>query len=71
MKKSTKNQTILVAGAGGYIGSKMVYKFLDAGYKVIGLDRYFFGEVFSDLKDNRNFTVVKDDIRFFDENILK
>lgn len=71
MKKKVKRKTILIAGAGGYIGSKMVYKFLQEGHKVIGLDRYFFGEVFSDLVDNKYFKAIKDDIRFFDENILK
>lgn len=71
MKKQAKNRTILIAGAGGYIGSKMVHKFLDEGCRVIALDRYFFGDVFLDLKNNEKFKVIKDDIRFVEEAILK
>ena len=67
----TKGKTILIAGAGGYIGSKMVCTFLKKGYKIIALDRYFFGDVFLDLADNNNLKIVKDDIRFFDEKLLK
>ena len=66
-----KRKSILIAGAGGYLGSEMVPAFLKKGYKVIALDRYYFGEVFSDLADNTNLKVVKDDVRFFDENLLK
>src|SRR3989344_4409772 len=70
MKNKEKRKTIFIAGAGGYIGSKMVYKFLERGYEVIALDRYFFGEVFSDLVKNKKLRIIKDDIRFFDENLL-
>jgi len=70
MKNKEKRKTIFIAGAGGYIGSKMVYKFLERGYEVIALERYFFGEVFSDLVKNKKLRIIKDDIRFFDENLL-
>lgn len=66
-----KRKTILIAGAGGYLGSEMVPAFLKKGYKVIALDRYYFGEVFSDLADNTNLKVVKDDVRNFDERLLR
>jgi nucleoside-diphosphate-sugar epimerase len=38
------DQTILVAGGAGYIGSVLVPKLLNRGYRVRVLDRLFFGE---------------------------
>jgi nucleoside-diphosphate-sugar epimerase len=35
--------TVLVTGAGGYIGTTLVPMLLDAGYRVRALDRFFFG----------------------------
>lgn len=37
------NKTIAVTGAGGYIGSVLVGRLLDAGYRVKALDRFYFG----------------------------
>ncbi|OXS61617.1 NAD-dependent dehydratase [Cohnella sp. CIP 111063] len=54
-------KTVLVTGAGGYIGSVLVPKLLDRGYKVKALDRYFFGE--RHLKEHRNLVLIKDDTR--------
>ena len=64
-------KTILITGAGGYIGSKMVENFLEKGKKIIALDRYFFGDNLNDLAQKFDLKIVKDDIRFFDKNILK
>ena len=36
-------KNILVTGAGGYIGTSLVDILLEAGNKVTGVDRYFFG----------------------------
>ena len=38
------DQTVLVAGGAGYIGSILVPKLLERGYRVRVLDRLFFGE---------------------------
>lgn len=54
-------QTVLVTGAGGYIGSVLVPKLLDRGYEVRALDRFFFGE--EKLQPHPNLTIMKDDAR--------
>jgi len=62
--------TILITGAGGYIGTQMVKDFLSRGYKVKALDRYFFGYDFDDVASG-DLEVIKDDIRWFKPEILK
>lgn len=56
--------TVLVTGAGGYIGSTLVQLLIESGYRVIGLDRYFFGkDLLGDILLAENFTPVIKDIR--------
>jgi len=63
---------VLVTGGAGYIGSTMVPALLDDGYKIKCLDRLFFGrESLSQIASNPNFELIKDDVRWFDPNILK
>lgn len=62
---------ILITGAGGYIGSKMVLKYLKMGYFVTALDTYFFGDVFNDLSKNKQLTIIKGDTRFLKRAFLK
>jgi nucleoside-diphosphate-sugar epimerase len=59
-------KTILVTGAGGYIGSVLVPKLLGKGYKVTALDRYFFGT--HTLAPHRNLTMVREDTRRLTES---
>lgn len=56
---------ILVTGAGGYIGTTLVRRLLDAGHRVIGLDRYFFGQerLGEDVLANPRFELRVADIR--------
>jgi nucleoside-diphosphate-sugar epimerase len=56
--------TVLVTGAGGYIGATLVDQLLEAGKRVIGLDRYFFGEdLLGDTRRHPRFTLLRKDIR--------
>lgn len=65
------NNRILITGAGGYIGSKMVLRYLELGYTIIALDTYFFGDVFNDLRRNSQLTILKKDIRSITKSLLK
>lgn len=56
--------SVLVTGGAGYVGSVLVPKLLDKGYKVKVLDLYLFGEdVLDSVRDNPNLTQIKGDIR--------
>ncbi len=61
LNKSIKN--VLITGGAGYIGSTLVRKLLDLGYKVTVLDKLLFGESpIKDLETNPNFKFIKGDI---------
>ena len=62
---------VLVTGGAGYIGSVLTRILLDKGYEVLCLDRLFFGkETVADIMGNPNFHLLKDDIRWFDPQVL-
>ncbi|MFC1986959.1 NAD-dependent epimerase/dehydratase family protein [Chloroflexota bacterium] len=57
-------QQVLVTGGAGYVGSVLVPKLLDKGYRVKVLDLYMYGEnVLDPVKDNPNLEQIKGDIR--------
>ena len=57
-------QKVLVTGGAGYVGSVLVPKLLDKGYRVKVVDLYLYGEgVLDAVKDNPNLEQVKGDIR--------
>jgi nucleoside-diphosphate-sugar epimerase len=61
---------ILVTGAGGYIGSTLTRMLLEADYRVVALDRFFFGR--QTLPDEgNNLEIVQADIRWLDESVFK
>lgn len=64
--------TVLVTGAGGYIGATLVDLLLAAGNRVIGLDRYFFGEeLLGDTRQHPSFSLLRKDIRAVDDADLR
>ena len=59
-----KPKTVLVTGGAGYVGAVMVPKLLDAGYNVIVLDLFIYGEhVLNGSRKNFNLKTIKGDIR--------
>jgi len=63
---------VLVTGGAGYIGSTLIPALLDKGYKVKCLDRLFFGkESLNQIASTPDFSLVKDDIRWFEPGILR
>ncbi len=66
------SETILVTGAGGYIGSTLVDQLLAKGKRVIGLDRYFFGDdLLGDTRAHPSFTLLRKDNRDINEADLR
>ena len=59
---------ILVTGAGGYIGTVLVPSLLRSGYKVLAIDRFFFGNY---LKPSKNLKIIHDDIRSIKKEYFK
>jgi nucleoside-diphosphate-sugar epimerase len=68
VKGGTGMKTILVTGAGGYIGSVLVPKLLDKGYRVKAVDRFFFG--MDKLPKDDNLIIVKEDARRLKEEVF-
>jgi nucleoside-diphosphate-sugar epimerase len=69
---NTGNKTILITGAGGYLGSVMTGYFLDKGYRVKALDRYFFGEgVHESHQGNNYLEIIRDDVRYCSTDIFR
>ena len=63
---------IAVTGAGGYIGTQLVRDLLSQNYQVLAIDRFFFGlETVDEFKNNKNFQLLKKDIRDLEANDLK
>ena len=62
---SNKNQTILITGGAGFIGSNLCEYFLAKGYNVICLDNFATGHRhnITPFLENNNFTLLEGDIR--------
>lgn len=65
-----KIKRVLVTGGAGYVGAVLVPKLVQDGYKVTVLDLFLYGDdVFDEVVDRKNLTLVKGDIR--DANIVR
>jgi len=65
-------KTVLITGAGGYIGCRLVDYLQDKGYKIKALDRFFFGkERLQSVLKNSQIELIEEDIRFFNPELLK
>ncbi|MBD3183556.1 NAD-dependent epimerase/dehydratase family protein [Candidatus Poribacteria bacterium] len=65
--ESTDSKKVLVIGGAGYIGSVMVRKLLQRGYRVRVLDSLLYGEEsISELYDNPGFELIVGDFRHVD-----
>lgn len=64
-----RNETVLVTGAGGYIGTTLVPTLLDQGYRVRALDRFFFGRDL--IEPDSRLQVVQEDSRHIQRRHLE
>ncbi len=62
---------ILITGGCGYIGSVMTGELLKEGHSVRVVDRMFFGQTIKPYKENKNLEVIREDIRYFDQDLLR
>jgi UDP-N-acetylglucosamine 4-epimerase len=71
MKTSTQN-TILITGGAGFIGSNLCEYFLELGHKVICLDNFSTGHHHNlkDFVDNPDFILIEGDIRNIADCVL-
>jgi len=66
-KRDEKLETVLVIGGAGYIGSSLLPKLLDRGYRVRVLDLFLYGrEAIADLLRHPRLEVIEADFRHVD-----
>jgi len=67
MNKDKQMRKVLVTGGAGYLGSVLVRRLLESGYRVSVFDKLYFGDgSIKDLLRNSNFTLIKGDIVHFE-----
>ena len=57
-------KTVLISGAAGFLGSHLCDRFIDEGFKVIGMDNLITGRMknIEHLSSNKNFDFIEHDI---------
>jgi len=59
---------VFIPGGAGYVGSKLIPALLQKDYEVVVYDLFLYGEnVFDDLENKNNLTLIKGDIRDLDK----
>lgn len=61
--ENIETRKILVTGAGGYVGSRLVAKLVKNGFKVVAVDTYWYGRDVFGFEPNSNLQIVELDIR--------
>jgi dTDP-4-amino-4,6-dideoxygalactose transaminase/nucleoside-diphosphate-sugar epimerase len=70
-KSMIDRQSILLVGAGGYLGSVLTPMLLEEGYQVIAFDKFYFGEqTLAEVAGHPRCRIVKGDVRAFDPSLL-
>ena len=57
------NKSVLITGAGGYIGTLLVPLLLKKNFKVVALDRFYFGKNYFNKIKSKNLKILQKDIR--------
>ncbi len=68
---SERSDSVLVTGAGGYLGAVLVPLLLESGYRVTAVDTYYFGtDVLKPVLDHPALNLVHADVRDLDPSLL-
>ena len=66
------SKNVLITGAGGYIGTLLVPLLLRKSTKLLPWIDFIFGlDYFNNYKNNKNFKIIKKDIRHVTKKIFK
>ncbi|PYV19681.1 MAG: NAD-dependent epimerase/dehydratase, partial [Acidobacteria bacterium] len=66
-----RSSRILLAGAGGYLGSVMTPLLLEQGYEVIAFDKFYFrGQVLASVANHPRLQIIRGDVRELDPGLL-
>lgn len=69
---NNSEKTLLITGAGGYVGTHLVHQALKRGYRVRALDRYFFGrDKLNRNAGNKNLEIIEMDVRTVNGEIFR
>jgi len=64
-----EKRSVLITGAGGYVGARLVPRLLENGFKVVAVDTYWYGSNVLASHSSSSLNIVQMDIR--NQNVLK